>query len=227
MRNTMGNVLWGIAFIVLGIGFAGNALGIWNFNLFFDGWWTLFIIVPCSISIVQNGVGTGNIIGLIIGIMLLMSSQNIINGATVGDLIIPIILIVVGLNFLLKGSNGKARKVEKTMYSNGKVAADLSAVFGGRTVNYQNEVFSGATVNAIFGGVKLDLRNAIIEEDVVINASAIFGGVDIFLPNDVQVKVSSVPIFGGVSNKAPYSNGPVKAVVYVNATCMFGGVDIK
>ena len=82
------------------------------------------------------------------------------------------------------------------------------------------------SLNATFGGVKCDLREAIINEDIVINASAIFGGIEILVPENVQIKVKSVPIFGGVDNKAQ-NNEADEHTIYVKATCMFGGVDIK
>ena len=47
----MKNVLWGMVLIILGLILGGNALGIFDINLFFDGWWTLFIIVPCFINL--------------------------------------------------------------------------------------------------------------------------------------------------------------------------------
>lgn len=76
-----------------------------------------------------------------------------------------------------------------------------------------------------FGGVKCDLRNAVIEHDCAIGASAIFGGIDILVPAGVNVKVSTTAIFGGTSNKtAPQPNGPT---IYITGTCMFGGVEIK
>ena len=43
-------IIWGIAIIALGVIFGGNALGLFNLNVFFDGWWILFIIVPSVIS---------------------------------------------------------------------------------------------------------------------------------------------------------------------------------
>lgn len=79
----------------------------------------------------------------------------------------------------------------------------------------------------MFGGIKCDLRGAIIEKDCVINASAVFGGVDIFLPAYVNVKVRSNSIFGGVSDKK-HRNSPQNTVtVYVNGSGMFGGVEIQ
>ena len=44
-------ILWGIAFIFAGVIFALNAFGITDIEIFFDGWWTLFIIIPCLVGI--------------------------------------------------------------------------------------------------------------------------------------------------------------------------------
>ena len=45
MMKKTGKIIWGVAFIAAGIVFALNAFGITHIELFFDGWWTLFIIV--------------------------------------------------------------------------------------------------------------------------------------------------------------------------------------
>ena len=55
--------------------------------------------------------------------------------------------------------------------------------------------------------------------------SAIFGGIDIFVPDNINVKVSSNCIFGGISNKTSvHKDAPT---IYISGTCMFGGVEIK
>ena len=73
MKNKLSNAVWGICFIVAGLGLCGDILGLWNFNLFFPGWWTLFIIIPCLVALIQQGPSTGNCIGLAIGVLLLLS----------------------------------------------------------------------------------------------------------------------------------------------------------
>ena len=87
--------------------------------------------------------------------------------------------------------------------------------------------FTGTNVNAVFGGLVLDLRDAKILNDVEVNATAIFGGIDIYLPSGINVKTNNVPIFGGVSNKSNPNGVPGAPTIYLNATCMFGGIDIK
>ena len=39
----VGNILWGIVLIVLGIIIGLNATGVTHINIFFRGWWTLII----------------------------------------------------------------------------------------------------------------------------------------------------------------------------------------
>ncbi|MEG1742529.1 MAG: hypothetical protein RR237_06575, partial [Acetivibrio sp.] len=104
MKPRISNLLWGLFFVVLGVGFAGNAFGFWNFTLFFAGWWTLFIIVPCFISIIENGPNTGSIIGLLIGLLLLLTRQGFLDGDIIGKLLVPIILVVIGLGIMFSSS---------------------------------------------------------------------------------------------------------------------------
>lgn len=103
---------------------------------------------------------------------------------------------------------------------------DITATFAGQKVNKDDEDFKGANLDAVFGSVSLDIRRANIEKEAVIKASAIFGGVEIFVPTNVNVKVKSTPIFGGVTDKS-LSNKENEKTIYIDAFCMFGGVDIK
>ena len=54
-----------------------------------------------------------------------------------------------------------------------------------------------------------------------------FGGIDILVPDNINVKINSNSIFGGVSEKNHRPTVQGTPTVYINATCMFGGVEIK
>lgn len=101
------------------------------------------------------------------------------------------------------------------------------ATFSGQNVNFDGEKFTGADLTAVFGGVKCDLRNAIIDSDVVINASSTFGGIEIYVPSNVKIKIKSMPIFGGVENKANTKADENSHTIYINGKAVFGGVQIK
>lgn len=227
MKKT-GTILWGIALILVGSIFALNAFGITDIEIFFDGWWTLFIIVPCGIGLFNEQEKTGNLIGLAIGVFLLLCCRDVLDFDMLWKLAIPAIIIIIGLKLVLSAIFGeKANKLLLESRQNGSNVKNGCAIFSGQDLNYAGEVFNGAELTAVFGGIKCDLRNAIIDRDCAINATAIFGGVDIYVPDGVNVKINSTSIFGGVSDKKHNMSNPSAVTLYINATCMFGGVEVK
>lgn len=222
------NIMWGLILIIIGVILGGNALDIFNINLFFDGWWTLFIIVPTFIGLVTERDKTGNIIGLIIGLLLLLSCRGLFDFKLIWKLIFPLIFVIIGLSLIFKNNinkevSEKIKKLNENLSSND----GYTATFSGQNLNFDGEEFKGSNLNAIFGGIKLDLRNSIINEDIVINASSIFGGIDIYIPDNCKVKIKSNSIFGGVSNNKKCNVDDNSYTIYINASCMFGGVEIK
>ena len=225
MKKTS-NILWGVVLVAAGVLFALNALNITDINLFFDGWWTLFIIIPCAIGLFTEREKLGNVIGILIGVALLLWCRDILSFSLLWKLLVPVIVVVIGIKMIFTGLfANKANEIMAELKKNGSNTKTTFAAFSGSNISYEGEVFEGAELNAIFGGVKCDLRGAITEKDCAIQAFAIFGGIDIFVPENINVKVSSTSLFGGVSNKSARKDGV--PTVYVNCTCMFGGVDIK
>ena len=221
-------ILWGVAFIVAGVIFALNAFGVTDIELFFDGWWTLFIIIPCLIGLFSDREKIGNIIGLAVGVFLLFCCQNVLDFDMLWKIAAPAIIVIIGVKLIFGAVFGdKATKMLEGSKQSGENIKTGCATFSGQTLNFDAERFSGAELTAVFGGVKCDLQNAIIEKDCAINATAIFGGIDIYVPDYVNVKINSNSIFGGVSEKNHRPQNPNAVTVYINATCMFGGVDIK
>ena len=222
------DIMWGLILIIIGVILGGNALDIFNINLFFDGWWTLFIIVPTFIGLVTEKDKTGNIIGLIIGLFLLLACRGLFDFKLIWKLIFPLIFVIIGLSLIFKNNinkevNEKIKKLNENLSSND----GYTATFSGQNLNFDGEEFKGSNLNAIFGGIKLDLRKAIVNEDIVINASSIFGGIDIYIPDNCKVKIKSNSIFGGVSNNKKCNVDDNSYTIYINASCMFGGVEIK
>ena len=220
------NVLWGILLIAAGVVWALNVFNITDIDIFFEGWWTLFIIVPCAVGLFNEREKTGNIIGLAVGVFLLLCCRDILSFSMLWELLVPAIIVIIGLKLVMNGLFGnKANELIKKLRLEGKTPRSGCATFSGSDVNYDGEVFEGAELTAVFGGIKCDLRKAVIDKDCAIQASAIFGGIDIFVPDTINVKVNSNSIFGGVSNKtAVHENAPT---LYISGTCMFGGIEIK
>ena len=190
---------------------------------------TLFIIVPCFIGLFKEREKTGNIIGLAIGVIFLLCCQDMIDFETVWKLLVPAILIIIGVSLIFKDAFGSKINEEIKKLNESKTKdGGYCATFSGQNIKFDGEKFNGTDLNAVFGGIKCDLRNAIIENDVVINTSSIFGGTEIYIPENVKVKVKSTSIFGGVDEKKQNKIENTDAhTIYINATCLFGGVEIK
>lgn len=105
MREKKSNEFIGILFLALGIVLALKSILGFGSILLFDGWWTLFLIVPCVYSIVKNGLNKKNGIGAFVGVLLFINCRTGFLGAVVGKLFIPIILVAIGYRMLMKDKN--------------------------------------------------------------------------------------------------------------------------
>lgn len=154
-----GNVLWGIVLIGIGLIIGGNALGITNINIFFDGWWTMFIIIPCFIGLFKDNEKTGNLIGLLIGVALLLACQDILDFNLIWKLAFPAILVAVGISIIFKDViGGKVNDEIKKLNEKRSGENSYCATFAGQDVNLDNQKFTGADLTAVFGGIECDLR---------------------------------------------------------------------
>lgn len=224
--KSINRIVWGLALLAISAVLILNAFGITNIEIFFDGWWTLFIIVPCLVGLFTGNDKSGNLIGLLIGVFLLLICQDVFDFDILWKLIVPVIIAIFGIKMIL-GGIGRNRGVIKSIEANTENMKTAFAAFSGQDIRFENEVFRTAELTAVFGGIKCDLRNAVFESDAVINACCIFGGTDILLPDNVNIKISSNCLFGGIDNKKHQNSDSNQYTVYLNGTCIFGGVDVK
>ena len=224
----LGNTLWGIVLIIIGVILTLNALEITNINIFFNGWWTLLIIIPSAIELIARENKFWSAIWLIIGIILLLACRDILDFELIWRLTIPVIIILIGINLIFKDKLDKRmEKKNKELKEKVEGLEEYCATFGEVKADFNNQEFKGASLTAVFGSTDLDLRKAIINEDKLIKTCAVFGGIEIMAPENVNIKVKSTPIFGATSNKTNRKYDEKLPTIYVNSFCMFGGVDIK
>lgn len=218
------NIMWGIVFIVIGIIIGLNTFGLTSINLFFDGWWTLIIIIPCFINLFKDEDKIGNIIGVLIGVVLLLCQQGLFDFQIVWKLILPLILVLIGLSLIFKG-----KITEEIKELNEKKVKDggYCSTFSDQTIKFDDEEFKGTDLKTIFGSITLDLKNSKIKEDIAINATCIFGGITIYVPDNIKIKIKSSSIFGGVDEKRKNNSDEKEFTIYLNGSCIFGGIVVK
>jgi len=104
-----------------------------------------------------------------------------------------------------------------------------AAVFGGVERHISVTDFHGAQCTAVFGGCKIDLRDAQIQgREAVLETYAIFGGVEIRVPDDWEVVNHNMTIFGGVSDhRRHFPRGPDTKTLILDGATVFGGTEVK
>jgi uncharacterized protein DUF1707 len=110
-------------------------------------------------------------------------------------------------------------------------ARKIIAIFGGASRKGGWHAEPVIEVLAVFGGVDLDFRDAVLPgKEVVLKATAVFGGIDVVVPPEMRViDDGGVAILGGkdLAGASAESAGPDSPVLRVQGTCVFGGIDVK
>ena len=185
------------------------------------------LVIPSLVGLINDKDKTSSLIFLIIGVWLFLAERDLIEYELLIKLLLPVILISIGLLLVFKDVLSINGKEIKKINANNKENNNYIAVFGSQDLKFEDEKVENLDLKSLFGGIKLDLRDAKIEKDIVINTLSVFGGIDIYVPDDVKVKVSSTPFFGGVDVKRRKGDSKNEVTVYLNSVCIFGGVDVK
>ena len=226
MKKQWTRISLGLILILAGVGYAGSVLGFWRFDLFFDGWWTLFLIVPCLFSILDKGFEAGNLLGLAIGVMLLLSAQGFVRMQTIIRLSIPLILVCIGLGLVIRPRYN--RNLPKlTGQGNMEGAPDIFAIFGTENRRITNAITGGANLTAVFGTLTIDLRDAQLTTDIMVQTTAVFGSVNLLLPEGTPVRADGFSLFGSLHNHMSDQGEEGRPAVFVSGVNVFGGTEVK
>ena len=243
-------VFIGLLFIIVGLLYACTALDLFDFSIFFPGWWTLFIIIPCLYALTRkNEEKTGPIIGLVVGVCFLINAQDWRFHIEFFPMLLAALCFVIGwkmivpskkkhkqVEFSYNSDSGEKEvvidgvKFDNTYSKSSDGYVNVSAILGGKDIRVDNECFTGADICVVMGAVDLNLRNAIISEDVYINVSAVMGGIDIYVPANVRVITDGCStIMGGIDVNTSFANfhGADTPKVIITGNCIMGGIDIQ
>ena len=112
-----------------------------------------------------------------------------------------------------------------TVSSDSKI--DLISFMGGNVATVNSQDFQGGQATAFMGGIELDLRNANIQSQAVLNVFSMFGGISMVLPLDWTVVNNTSAFLGGVDYKQTSGVSDSKKCLIIQGTVMLGGIEIK
>ncbi len=233
-RKNFSALILGLVFLIFGGGYVAARLLGYDPVFFFDGWWTLFLIVPAVITMIETGVHLGNVIILTVGLLLLAWKRDWIENLNF-PMVLAVLLVIFGGYLIAKAFSGSRKEADSRCWnSSGEWNADdvnmpaYSSFFNGVNVKNLSQNLMGGSCNASLGQLRVDLSEAVVTHDVTIFCNAILGQVVVRAPKNVRIICKNVPILGGVQLHADSlpSNAQAPAVVF-DCTCILGGVSIQ
>ena len=103
---------------------------------------------------------------------------------------------------------------------------EVSAILGGFVRRVSSQRFRGGDITVIMAGCEIDLRQASIEGEAVLNVFALCGGITIKVPPDWSVILQGTPILGGFEEKTIVPPHQHKRL-YVSGYAIMGGLEIR
>ena len=93
-------------FIAAGIVAILCVSGVIDFNFSIYGWWALFIIIPCLVSLLCGKDPIGSLVGIGVGILLMLAARGVIEWSSIWIFILAAVAIGIGLKILFSTLTG-------------------------------------------------------------------------------------------------------------------------
>jgi predicted membrane protein len=191
-------------------------------------WPTIFIVVG-ALKLSQANSRSGYLIGgglVTAGTLITLNRLGIIS-FHMRDWW-PLLLIGAGLLVIFKDKSSKIVDMMKPSTSpiTSESTIDIVALMSGNQGNVSSSDFRGGSITAIMGGVELDLRNATIQTEAVVNVTAFWGGIVLKIPSDWTVVNNGMAFLGGIEDSSVPGMNAGKRLIITGMSIM-GGVEIK
>ena len=215
----MARMFFGAVIVAVGTLFLLDNLEVLDAGAVISDWWPVALIAAGLLSLVSNRrhwvvplilVGAGG--------ALLLRTAGVVDDLSV---IVPALIIIVGLLLVF----GRGLGVGLTQTGDSVNSFNL---FSGSELTSQSQSFEGGRIGVLFGGSELDLSNARLAPDAVLDVFAVFGGVEVTVPRGWRVEIGGFPVFGGYENATGKEDlAPDAPKLRVDATVLFGGLEVK
>ncbi len=213
-------MVFGTVLVLLGGLLLLDQLGRVDAGFVISRWWPVIIIALGAAAMFEaRRASLGPLIIVAVGVLLLLGQLEIVPGG-VWRYVWPVVLIAAGLQLVLRRAALPAGQPDEVV--------NASAFFSGNELRSTSQSFRGASLTAAFGGITLDLRQAVLApEGATVSIVTACGGAELLVPRGWRVQVNGTPILGGIGNKTEAPTDPQSPLLRVDATTFLGGAEIK
>jgi len=226
-----GGIIMGVVFILIGLAFLLDHLGIiaigslWRF-------WPLLLVFAGVVNLTSHDRRIWGIFLILAGTLQQLNELGITHFGW--SQFWPMMLIALGLYVMWGSFQWSSKPVPApSKMGDPRTTLNEAVVFGGLERRMTTPDFQGGDITAIFGGIELDLTEANMQaNEATLAITAIFGGVEVRVPPTWQVAFRGAPIFGGIEDKTRTARvddpaSPNLKTLVITGAVIFGGLEIK
>ena len=216
-------LVMGLIVILVGILFTLDNVGVIEARDYLR-YWPVALIAVGGLKLWQSRGGPGVLTALLFigaGIWLLLESARLV-AVHLWDLW-PLLLVFFGASLVWHGIRGRRDRAGL----DGSSTISGMAVLGGIHRGNNSQAFRGGDLTAVLGGCEIDLRQAAIDGEAVLDVFAMWGGIDIRVPEGWSVSGRVVPILGGFEDKTRPLAGAAAHRLIVRGFAIMGSIEIK
>jgi hypothetical protein len=214
----------GVFVIAVGVLFTLDNFGIAHARSYLH-YWPAALIAMGGLKLWQSRASDGLLAALlliVVGTWLLLEELGMVD-VDVWRLW-PLLLVLFGASMVWRGFH-RAPGRDRPSDANSTLSA--LAVLGGVNRGNNSRTFRGGDLTAVLGGCEIDLRQAAIDGEAVLEVFAMWGGIEIKVPEDWTVVGRVTPILGGFDDKTRPPLGAAAHRLVVRGFAIMGGIEVK
>jgi hypothetical protein len=126
------------------------------------------------------------------------------------------------------GFAAAAAALKQALPSRGDEESDelaLVSIFDGIELKSRSRAFRGGSMLAWYGGIAVDLREAVLAPDARLRVHTLFGGIAIRVPPEWRIESSANALVGGVEVRGAQDD-PSAPTLALEGWALFGGIAV-
>lgn len=168
-----------------------------------------------------HGSPLGGVLFVIAGGWLLLDNLNLLDVRLFE--LWPVLLIAAGSVMVWQGLRGRPQRSAARAEDTITAVAILAGVNRGSN----STAFRGGELTAFMGGCEIDLRQAAVHGEAVVDVFAMWGGIEIRVPDGWRVIGRVTPILGAFEDSTRPPQGATTHTLVVRGVVLMGGVEVK
>ena len=215
-RNALPRLVTGLAILALGVIFWLDRLGTIEAREYLR-WWPIDLVAIGLAHLLQRQWVAGAIWTLIGGFFLLrlFGISRLVFWQVIG--LWPLLISVGGATLVLQALRRSQREP----------SFRAVAVMAGNVRRVGSQTLTGGEAVAVMGACDIDLTEAQIAGEAVIDVLAFWGGVGIRVPRGWRVIDNVAPIFGGYDDKTTSVADDDAPRLVIRGVAIMGGIEVK